>query len=118
MKCQVHCCLLRVQAERGSRERALVSERWIELSFAPCTANPDYGFLWWRNDHGRVFADAPATGRCARGNGGRHLLWIDPARELVIVSHWSDRVGELLRDVSLAVPEALDRFAIDEIRAA
>jgi len=42
----------------------------------------------------------------ARGNLGRQLLWIDPARELVVVSRWSDGVGRLLAEVSAAVPTA------------
>jgi hypothetical protein len=51
-----------------------------------------------------VFADAPQTGRAARGNLGRHLLWIDPARELVITSHWGEDIQTLLVDVSAAIP--------------
>jgi hypothetical protein len=47
--------------------------------------------------------EAPATGRVARGNGGRHLLWVDPARDLVVVSHWGEDVGQLLAEVSAAV---------------
>ena len=39
-----------------------------------------YGLLWWLNRRGRIFAEAPTTGFCARGNAGRQLLWIDPAR--------------------------------------
>jgi CubicO group peptidase (beta-lactamase class C family) len=80
-----------------------VSAEWIGWSWQPCEIRPQYGFLWWRNDTGAVFAEAPTTGRCARGNGGRHLLWVDPARDLVIASHWGDEVGTLLRDVSAAV---------------
>jgi hypothetical protein len=30
-------------------------------------------------------------------------LWVDPARDLVVVSRWSDGVGTLLADVSNAV---------------
>jgi len=66
----------------------------------------DYGYLWWLNDAGRIFRAAPRSGRCARGNGGRHLLWADPDRDLVIASHWGDQVEELLTVVSAAVPLA------------
>ena len=47
----------------------------------------------------------PATGWCARGNLGRQLLWIDPARALVIVSRWSDDVGTLVAEVSDAIDD-------------
>jgi hypothetical protein len=65
--------------------------------------NPDYGYLWWLNGRRQVFPAAPASGRCARGNGGRHLVWVDPDRDLVVVSHWGEDVGTLLRDVSAAI---------------
>ena len=81
----------------------LLSADWVTRSWTPCPVKPDYGYLWWLNDRRTVFADAPASGRCARGNGGRHLLWVDPARDLVIVSHWGEDVGRLVSDVSAAV---------------
>ncbi|MCP3781986.1 serine hydrolase [Micromonospora sp. A3M-1-15] len=86
------------------RGRRLLSAEWIRRTWAPCPLNPDYGYLWWRNESSRVQPGAPRTGRCARGNGGRHLLWVDPARELVIASHWGDRVAELITEVSAALP--------------
>lgn len=64
---------------------------------------PGYGYMWWRNDNGRI-PTAPRTGRFARGNAGRHLLWIDPERDLVIASHWGDDVDQLLAEVPAAVP--------------
>lgn len=84
--------------------RQLVSEDWIDRSWQPCELNPDYGYLWWLNDRRRVQPLASASGRCARGNGARHLLWIDPNRDLVIASHWTDNIGELLAAASVAVP--------------
>ena len=82
----------------------LVSERWLDLVWTPCPVKQEYGFLWWLNDTGKVWPGAPRTGRCARGNGGRHLLWVDPARDLVVVSRWGEDVGALLAEVSAAVP--------------
>ncbi len=84
--------------------RSLLSDEWIEHSWRPCVVKPEYGYLWWLNDTGRVFQAAPTSGRCARGNGGRHLLWVDPDRDLVIASHWGDGVDQLLAAVSAAVP--------------
>ena len=78
------------------RGRDVLSSGWIERCWTPCDVKPDYGYLWWLNDTGSVFPDAARTGRCARGNLGRHLLWVDPARDLVVVSRWGEDVGTLL----------------------
>jgi hypothetical protein len=40
--------------------------------------------------------------RSARGNGGRHLLWVDPAPSLALASHWTESPDHLIRDVSAA----------------
>ena len=80
-----------------------MSERWLDLLWAPCPVKPEYGFLWWLNDTGKLWPGAPRTGRCARGNGGRHLLRVDPARDLVVVSRWGEDVTVLLVEVSAAV---------------
>ncbi|MEE1830163.1 serine hydrolase domain-containing protein [Streptomyces sp. SP17KL33] len=84
-------------------ERRVVSPRWIEELWTPCRVKPNYGLSWWLNDDRTVWPSAPATGRCARGNGGNHLLWVDPARDLVISSRWGAEVETLLARVSQAV---------------
>ena len=83
--------------------RQLLSQEWLQRMWAPCAVKPEYGYLWWRNDTDKVWPGAPRTGRCARGNGGRHLLWIDPARDLVVVSRWGEDVHRTLREISAAV---------------
>ncbi len=88
----------------GSWEgREVVSRRWIEELWTPCPVKPNYGLSWWLNDDRTVWPDAPSTGRCARGNGGAHLLWVDPARDLVISSRWGAGPEPLLQAVSAAV---------------
>lgn len=85
------------------RDGQLLSAEWVAKSWTPCDVKPEYGYLWWLNDRRTVFPEAPASGRCARGNGGRHLLWVDPARDLVVASHWGEDVGRLVTEVSDAV---------------
>lgn len=82
-----------------------VSAEWIAEMWRPCPVKPDYGLSWWLNDHRTVWPTAPSTGRCARGNGGAHLLWVDPARDLVICSRWGADPGSLLAEVSAAIDE-------------
>ncbi|MEU8892698.1 serine hydrolase [Streptomyces sp. NPDC048442] len=90
---------------RGGRwgDRQVVSARWIEELWTPCAVKPQYGLSWWLNDDRTVWPTAPATGRCARGNGGAHLLWVDPARDLVVSSRWGTDPETLLAEVSKAV---------------
>ncbi|MFF8972992.1 serine hydrolase domain-containing protein [Streptomyces sp. NPDC014995] len=85
--------------------KEVISARWIEELWTPCPVKPEYGLSWWLNDTRTVWPTAPATGRCARGNGGAHLLWVDPARDLVISSRWGAQPERLLREVSAAVAE-------------
>ena len=90
--------------DRGMHEGArLLSDEWIEQSWSPCPVKPQYGYLWWLNDDQGPWPGAPATGRSARGNGGRHLLWVDPARDLVLTSHWTEDPLDLIRQVSSTV---------------
>ncbi|MDW4909409.1 serine hydrolase [Streptomyces sp. ADMS] len=88
-------------------ERQLLSARWIEEMWRPCPVKPNYGLSWWLNDHLTVWPEAPSSGRCARGNGGGHLLWVDPARQLVVSSRWGAEVESLLAEVSRAVKPLL-----------
>ena len=85
-------------------DRRLLSEDWVARSWSPCAVKPEYGYLWWLNDGGAPWPSAPRTGRSARGNGGRHLLWVDPARDLVLCSRWTEHPGDVLRDLSAVVP--------------
>jgi CubicO group peptidase (beta-lactamase class C family) len=94
-----HLCL------RGGRHgpEQVISREWIRQMWTPCPVKPNYGLSWWLNDDRTVWPAAPATGRCARGNGGAHLLWVDPARDLVISSRWGAEVESLLAEISAAV---------------
>ncbi|MEU7640216.1 serine hydrolase domain-containing protein [Streptomyces sp. NPDC039016] len=84
-------------------DRQVLSRRWIDALWTPCRVKPNYGLSWWLNDDRSVWPTAPSTGRCARGNGGSHLLWVDPARDLVISSRWGADVATLIAEVSEAV---------------
>ena len=107
MRATDHALVGRLLLHRGDWDgRRILSDEWWERSITPSPRNLDYGLLWWLNHRGRIFGEAPASGICARGNLGRQLLWIDPARELVVVSRWSDGVGRFLAEVSAAVPTA------------
>ncbi len=67
----------------------IVSERWIELSLAPCDINPSYGYLWWLNTDRKLFPSASAESLFASG-AGANVTWIDPATGIVAVMRWID----------------------------
>ncbi|MFV0535565.1 MAG: serine hydrolase domain-containing protein [Cumulibacter sp.] len=81
----------------------VLSAEWIKRSWTPCPVKPEYGYLWWLNDDQVPWPGAPRTGRSARGNGGRHLLWVDPVRDLVLASHWTENPLHVIRAVSESV---------------
>ena len=90
--------------DRGAHAgETLLSADWVDQSWSPCPVKPEYGHLWWLNDAQVPWPGAPTTGRSARGNAGRHLLWVDPARDLVLASHWTEGPLDLIRGVTDAV---------------
>lgn len=69
--------------------RRIISERWIELSTAPCDINPSYGYLWWLNTDRARYASASPVSFFASGAGG-NCTWIDPSTGIVAVLRWMD----------------------------
>jgi len=67
--------------------RRVLSQHWIEMTVEPCAVEPRYGFLWWLNGGGAMYPSAPDDAFFAVGHGG-HLVWVDPAHELVCVTRW------------------------------
>ncbi|MGH7123225.1 MAG: serine hydrolase domain-containing protein [Stellaceae bacterium] len=67
----------------------IVSERWIDLSTAPCDINPSYGYLWWLNTGRKLFPSASAESLFANG-AGANSIWIDPSTGIVAVMRWID----------------------------
>ena len=76
--------------------RRILSESWITRATSPQGQRPDYGFLWWLNTTGRWPA-ASEQAFSAQG-AGQNTIFIDPARDLVIVWRWhSDKQAEFYR---------------------
>ncbi len=67
----------------------LLPEGWIGQCTTPCALNPQYGYLFWLNTNRAKFASAPAEGFWFSGAGG-NTTWVDPTREIVLVSRWLD----------------------------
>lgn len=67
--------------------RQILSELWIEQMLTPSVNNPNYGFMWWLNTNGTLYAPAPETSVFGLG-GGSNMIWIDRPRDLVVVARW------------------------------
>jgi CubicO group peptidase (beta-lactamase class C family) len=67
----------------------LLPEDWIAQCTTPCALNPQYGYLFWLNTNRGKFPSAPAESFWFSGAGG-NTTWMDPMRQLVLVSRWLD----------------------------
>lgn len=75
-------------ARRGSwRGQQLLSPAWVKAIRTPATANPAYGYMWWRNAGKRTLEGVPEEVYYAAGFGGNFIV-VDEARDLVIVTRW------------------------------
>lgn len=62
--------------------RQLVDADYVAQSIQPSPLNPDYGFLWWRNERGRIPA-GPCGMFYASGAFGQHVFVVPEARLVV-----------------------------------
>jgi CubicO group peptidase (beta-lactamase class C family) len=65
----------------------ILSRDWIAESLKPCDMNPNYGLLWWLNHDDSISTIADTDAFAARGAGG-NIVFVWPAREIVIVLRW------------------------------
>ncbi|MEY4863255.1 MAG: hypothetical protein RLZ51_1350, partial [Pseudomonadota bacterium] len=75
------------QDAQGQTHRIL-SRAWIERMHQPCPIAPFYGMLTWLNDGPKqVYPAASRRSSFMIGAGGQ-CAWMDPERDLVVVSRW------------------------------
>jgi CubicO group peptidase (beta-lactamase class C family) len=83
--------------------KRIVSKEWMKLALAPSPQKADYGFLWWLNPGRRAWPALSEKSFAAVGYGS-NTIWVDPARDLVVVWRWHAGNGsELLRRVAAAM---------------
>ncbi len=71
--------------------RRLLPEGWVAQMRQPCRIAPFYGWLVWLNPGRQSFPGASAESYFMQGAGG-HTVWIEPARDAVVVTRWLDPV--------------------------
>jgi CubicO group peptidase (beta-lactamase class C family) len=79
--------LLLQRGRQGGEQ--ILSEAWVERLSEPCRIAPFYGMLTWLNRGGHAFPGAVEDSVFMVGAGG-HLVWVDPARDVVVVARWLD----------------------------
>ncbi len=86
------------------RGQQLVSEAWLREATRPSAVHDGYGYLWWLNTEQRAYPGASPTAFAAQGAGG-NVVFIDPPRDLVVVTRWaadpSAVVGKVVAALSL-----------------
>jgi CubicO group peptidase (beta-lactamase class C family) len=69
------------------REDQFVSAEFVAASLLPSAIEPTQGYLWRLNTDAAIWPAAAPESFGAFGLGD-NLLWIDPAREIVLVARW------------------------------
>jgi CubicO group peptidase (beta-lactamase class C family) len=77
---------LLLQDGRWDGEQVLSTE-YLDAATTPCGQNDSYGFLFWLNEGGTLWPDAPESSFAALGHG-QNALWVDPEHELVAAVRW------------------------------
>lgn len=68
--------------------KQLISEKWIQQSRTPTTAQPTYGYMnFFLNTDKKYLSNAPATAFVHVGNG-TNIIYVDEEHELVMVVRW------------------------------
>ena len=75
------------------KDRAIVSEKWIQMARTPGSDNKTYGYAnWYLNTDRKPLPAAPETAVRFVGNGS-NIIYIDWENDIVAVFRWirSDR---------------------------
>lgn len=85
--------------------RQLISEKWIQQSRTPTTAQPTYGYMnFFLNTDKKYLSNAPASAFVHVGNG-TNIIYVDEEHELVMVVRWieNNAINELVAKVLAAM---------------
>jgi CubicO group peptidase (beta-lactamase class C family) len=79
------------------KDRAIVSEKWIQMARTPGPANANYGFAnWFLNTGRKPLPAAPESAVYFEGNGA-NIIYIDWDNDIVAVVRWI-RGGDALNE--------------------
>jgi CubicO group peptidase (beta-lactamase class C family) len=98
------------------KDRAIVSEKWIQMARTPGAANDTYGFAnWYLNTSKKTLPSAPETAVYFLGNGA-NVVYVDWDNDIVAVVRWiqdipalNDFVGKMLSALKTAPTTAAVR---------
>ena len=87
--------------------KQLIAEDWIEQLRKPCTANPQYGNMWWLNTGKEKLPAAPESSFYASGFGGNYI-YVDHENDLLIVLRWTPNIAGVVERVLAAVESKVE----------
>jgi len=77
------------------KDRAILSQKWIEMARTPGPANATYGFAnWYLNTGRKPLPAAPESAVYFVGNGS-NIVYIDWENDIVAVVRWIDSTRSL-----------------------
>jgi hypothetical protein len=85
--------------------KQLISEKWIQQSRTPTTAQPTYGYMnFFLNTDKKYLPNAPASAFVHVGNG-TNIIYVDEEHELVMVVRWieNNAINEFVGKVLSAI---------------
>jgi CubicO group peptidase (beta-lactamase class C family) len=93
------------------KDRAVVSEKWIQMARTPGPDNKTYGFAnWYLNTDRKALPSAPETAVRFVGNGS-NIIYIDWENDVVAVFRWirndkalNDVVGKMIASIRDRAP--------------
>jgi CubicO group peptidase (beta-lactamase class C family) len=86
------------------QRRQVLPTAWIDATLEPVSLNPAYGLLWWLNADGNIASAADGAAFAARGAGG-HIIFVWPARDIVVVLRWCADPGGVIDCVLAALKD-------------
>jgi CubicO group peptidase (beta-lactamase class C family) len=90
------------------KERAIVSDKWIQMARTPGSANAEYGFAnWFLNTARKPLPAAPDSAVYFAGNGD-NIIYIDRDNDIVAVVRWirrGDALNEFVAKMLASVKE-------------
>ena len=76
--------------------KTIISSKWIQKMLTPSEINPAYGFMIRLNTKNRLYGTIASEKSFSATGAGGNAVFVDPKRELIIVTRWCGNVNGLI----------------------
>jgi|TARA_B100001964_G_C14243744_1_gene606365 CubicO group peptidase (beta-lactamase class C family) len=76
--------------------KIVVSSKWIQKMLTPSDINPTYGFMIRLNTKNRLYGTIASEKSFIASGAGGNAVFVDPKKELIIVTRWCGNVNGLI----------------------